>query len=149
LPLANVQTLDAVVGDTIDRPRVLTTVMTAFAVLALALSALGIYGVLAYAVNQRRRELGVRIALGAQSPSIVWLVVRQGLALVVIGIAIGVLGSVALGRFVSGLLFGVTPTDPMTFGAVLGVIAAVAFVSCALPARRAAGTDVLGALRGD
>lgn len=149
LPLANVQTLDAVVGDTIDRPRVLTTVMTGFAILALALSALGIYGVLAYAVNQRRQELGVRIALGAGSPSIVWLVVRQGLVLVAIGIGFGVLCSAVLGRFLSGLLFGVTPTDPTTVAAVLGVIAVVAFVSCALPARRAAGTDVLGALRGD
>jgi putative ABC transport system permease protein len=149
LPLANIRTLDAVIGDTIDRPRVLTTVMTGFAVLALALSALGIYGVLAYAVNQRRQELGVRIALGAGSPSIVWLVLRQGLVLVTIGVVVGALGSVVLGRFLSGLLFGVTPTDPVTFGAVLGVIAAVSFVSCALPARRAAGTDVLGALRGD
>ena len=149
LPLANIQTLDAVVGDTIDRPRVLTTVMTGFAMLALALSALGIYGVLAYAVSQRRQELGVRIALGAGSSSIVWLVVRQGLMLVAIGVGVGALGSVALARFLSGLLFGVTPTDPITFGAVLGVIAAVAFVSCALPARRAASTDVLGALRGD
>jgi ABC-type antimicrobial peptide transport system permease subunit len=69
--------------------------------------------------------------------------------LVAIGVGVGALGSVALARFLSGLLFGVTPTDPITFGAVLGVIAAVAFVSCALPARRAASTDVLGALRGD
>jgi len=128
---------------------VLTTVMTVFAMLDLALSALGIYGVLAYAVSQRQQELGVRIALGAGTPSIVWLVVRQGLILVTIGVGVGALGSVALARFLSGLLFGVTPTDPMTFAAVLGVIAAVAVVSCALPARRAASTDVLGALRGD
>jgi putative ABC transport system permease protein len=149
LPLANVTTLDAVVGDTIDRPRVLTTVMSGFAVLALVLSALGIYGVLAYAVNQRRQELGVRIALGAGARSIVWLVIRQGLILAAVGVGVGAIGSVAIGRFLSGLLFGVTPTDPMTFVVVFGVVAAVVIVSCALPARRAASTDVLGALRGD
>ncbi len=142
-------TLDAVVGDAIDRPRLLTTVMTGFAILALALSALGIYGVLSYAVSQRRQELSVRIALGAGASSIVWLVVRQGLLLAGIGVGVGVLGSIALGRFLSGLLFGVTPTDPATFTVVLGVVAAVAIVSCALPARRAASTDVLGALRGE
>jgi predicted permease len=149
LPLSGVTTLDRVIGDTIDRPRMLTTVMSIFALLALSLAALGIYGVLSYAVNQRRQELSVRMALGAEPRAIVWLVVRQGLTLAAGGIAAGAAGGYMLGRLLSGLLYGVTPTDAATFAIVIAAVAAVAVAACVLPARRAAATDLLDALRGE
>ena len=149
LPLSGVSTLDRVVGETIDRPRMLTTVMSVFAVLALSLAALGIYGVLSYAVNQRRQELSVRMALGAEPRAIVWLVLRQGLILAAAGLASGAAGGYVLGRLLSGLLYGVTPADAPTFGIVLAVTGAVAIAACVLPARRAAATDLLDALRGE
>lgn len=123
--------------------------MSVFAVLALTLSALGIYGVLSYSVSQRRQELSVRMALGAERGAIVWLVIRQGVVLAAAGLTIGAAGGYALGRLLSGLLFGVTPTDLPTFAAVLTTVAFVALVACSLPARRAASTDLLGALRGE
>jgi ABC-type antimicrobial peptide transport system permease subunit len=149
LPLSRVNTLERLVGETIDRPRMLTALMGAFAALALALSALGIYGVLSYSVSQRRQELSVRMALGAEPGSIVWLVVRQGLVLTSVGLVAGAAGGYVLGRFLSGLLYGVTPADPPTFTAVLVAVGAVALVACSLPARRAASTDLIGALRGE
>ena len=149
LPLSRVTTLDRLVGDTVDRPRLLTTVMSVFALLALTLSALGIYGVLSYSVSQRRQELSVRMALGAEPAAIVWLVVRQGLALAFAGLVAGGAGGYAIGRLLGGLLYGVTPTDPATFAAVLAAVGAVALAACLIPARRAATTDLLGALRGD
>jgi putative ABC transport system permease protein len=149
LPLSRVTTLERLVGETIDRPRMLMTGMSAFAVLALTLSALGIYGVLSYTVSQRRQELSVRMALGADRGAIVWLVIRQGLALALLGLIAGAGGGLGLGRLLSGLLFGVTPADPVTFVAVLAAVGVVAMAACSLPARRAASTDLLSALRGD
>lgn len=149
LLLSAVGTLDRVIGETIDRPRLLTTVMSVFALLALALAALGIYGVLSYAVNQRRQELSVRLALGAEPRSIVWLVLRQGLTLALGGVLAGAAGGYILGRLLSGLLYGVTPADAPTFGIVIVVTAMVTVAACALPARRAAATDLLDALRGE
>jgi ABC-type antimicrobial peptide transport system permease subunit len=142
-------TLERLVGEAIDRPRFLTTVMSAFAVLALTLSALGIYGVLSYTVSQRQQELSVRMALGAERSAIVWLVVRQGLVLAAAGLAAGAAGGYGLGRLLSGLLYGVTPADPVTFATVLGAVGVVALIACSLPARRAASTNLPGALRGD
>jgi ABC-type antimicrobial peptide transport system permease subunit len=127
----------------------LTTVMSVFAVLALSLAALGIYGVLSYAVNQRRQELSVRMALGAEPRAIVWLVLRQGLILAAGGLASGAAGGYVLGRLLSGLLYGVTPADAPTFGIVIAVTGTVAIAACVLPARRAAATDLLDALRGE
>ena len=149
LPLSNVSTLDRVIGQTIDQPRMLTMMMTVFALLALSLAALGIYGVLSYLVNQRRQELSVRMALGAEPRAIVWLVLRQGLTFTAGGLAAGAAGGYALGRLLSGLLYGVTPTDAATFGIVIAVTGAVAITACVLPARRAAATDLLDALRGE
>jgi len=148
LPLSRVMTLERLIGDTIARPRLLTTVMSAFALLALLLSALGIYGVLSYSVNQRRQEMSVRMALGAERGAIVWLVVRQGLGLTLAGLVLGGGGALALGRLLSGMLYGVTPTDRLTFAGVLLAVAAVALVACFVPARRAAASDLLDALRG-
>jgi putative ABC transport system permease protein len=149
LPLSRVTTLERMLGETIDRPRMLRTVMSVFAVLALALSALGIYSVLSYSVNQRRQELSVRMALGAEPGTIVWLVIRQGLVLAAVGLTIGAAGGYVLGRLLSSLLFGVTPADLPTFATVLITVAFVALVAGSLPARRAAATDLVVALRGD
>ena len=149
LPLSRVSTLDRLIGDTVERPRLLMTVMGAFALLALMLSALGIYGVLSYSVSQRRQEMSVRMALGAERGAIVWLVVRQGLVLAIGGLVLGGAGGFALGRLLSGFLYGVTPTDLPTFAGVLLTVGTAALFACLLPARRAASSDLLDALRGE
>ena len=149
LPLSRVSTLDRLIGDTVERPRLLMTVMGAFALLALMLSALGIYGVLSYSVSQRRQEMSVRMALGAERGAIVWLIVRQGLVLASGGLVLGGAGGFALGRLLSGFLYGVTPTDLPTFAGVLLTVGTAAVFACLLPARRAASSDLLDALRGE
>jgi putative ABC transport system permease protein len=149
LPLSRVSALDRLIGDTVERPRLLMTVMGAFALLALMLSALGIYGVLSYSVSQRRQEMSVRMALGAERGAIVWLVVRQGLVLAIGGLVLGGTGGFALGRLLSGFLYGVTPTDLPTFAGVLLTVGTAAAFACLLPARRAASSDLLDALRGE
>lgn len=116
---------------------------------ALALAGIGIFGILAFHVNQRRREIGVRLALGARAPDVLRLVLRQGAVLVSVGIGTGLVGAAALTRLLSSLLFGVAPMDPLTLGAVAGLLAAVALVAAFLPARRAAGVDPMVALRAE
>jgi ABC-type antimicrobial peptide transport system permease subunit len=123
--------------------------MSVFAALALGLSALGIYSVLSYSVNQRRQELSVRMALGAQPRDVLWLVVRQGLWLATIGGAAGALGALAIGRALSSLLYGVSAGDAMSFSVAIGVAVLTAFAACLLPARRAASIDPLQGLRAD
>jgi ABC-type antimicrobial peptide transport system permease subunit len=123
--------------------------MGLFAVLALGLAALGIYGTLSYAINQRQRELSVRMALGARPRDVVWLVVRQGLWLALVGAGIGVIGAFALGRTLSSLLFGVSSGDALAFAVALGVALVTAVGACLLPARRAAALDPLQGLRAE
>ena len=149
LPLAPARMLDRVIGDATDRPRALMLLMGVFAALALGLSALGIYSVLSYAVNQRRQELSVRMALGAQRRDVLWLVVRQGLALTLVGAAIGAFGAFALGRTLSSLLYGVSSGDTLAFSAALALAMLTALAACVLPARRAASIDPLEGLRAD
>ena len=120
-----------------------------FGAIALFLAAIGVYGVISYGVSQRTRELGVRVALGAQQRDVIGLVVKQGMTLAGIGIAAGLLGSFGVTRVVSSLLNGVSPTDPLSFVGVSAFLAAVAFVASVIPARRASGVDPIVALRAE
>ena len=146
-PIASVTTLDKIVSDSIAQPRVSMTLMGLFGVLALVLAAVGIYGLISYAVTQRTQEMGIRIALGAQTADVLRLILKQGLLLVVVGEALGLIGAFAVTRVISSLLFGVRPTDAATFFAVTVVLAVVALLACYIPARRATKVDPLIALR--
>jgi ABC-type antimicrobial peptide transport system permease subunit len=141
--------LEDVVGDAVARPRLLTILLGLFGVMGLVLGALGLYGVLAYLVNQRTREIGVRLALGAQPREILRMVLNRGLALASIGVALGVAGALALTRVMQGVLFGVTATDPLTFGGVATILLVVAAVASIIPAWRATRVDPLEALRAE
>jgi ABC-type antimicrobial peptide transport system permease subunit len=149
LPVSQARSLDRIISDATDRPRALMLLMGVFAVLALGLAALGIYSVLSYAVNQRQQELSVRMALGAQPRDVLWLVVRQGLALALVGGVLGGVGALALGRTLSSLLFGVSPVDIASFSAAIALSLITAAVACLLPARRAASIDPLSGLRAE
>jgi predicted permease len=149
LPVSQARSLDRIISDATDRPRALMLLMAVFAVLALGLAALGIYSVLSYAVNQRQQELSVRMALGAQPRDVLWLVVRQGLRLALVGGVLGGVGALALGRTLSSLLFGVSPVDVASFSAAIALSLITAAVACLLPARRAASIDPLSGLRAE
>ncbi|MGA1986550.1 MAG: ABC transporter permease [Candidatus Sulfotelmatobacter sp.] len=147
LALANVNTMDQWLSNSAAQPRLNTALLAAFATVALLIAAIGIYGVLAYSVNQRTREIGLRMALGATPRSVLHLIVGQGMKVVLIGVAVGLAGGLALGRAVSSLVFGVPVRDPATFSIVAVVLTAVAFAACIIPARRAARVDPMVALR--
>jgi putative ABC transport system permease protein len=136
-------------ADSVDQPRFALTVMAALAVLAVALASVGLYGVLSYGVSQRRRELGVRAALGAARRDLVLLVVGDGLRVTAVGLAVGIVAAAALTRFMRSALFGVEPLDVLSFLAAPIVLGTVAAIACLLPARRAASTDPAEALRTD
>jgi len=147
LPVANVRSMTDIVSSSITEQRFETTMMTAFAVLALLLTGIGLYGVLSYQVSQRTREIGVRLALGAQSGDVILMVIKQGLGLTAIGLGLGLLSSIWLTRLISGLLFGIQPTDILTFAGISGLLAIVALLACAVPALRASKVDPMIALR--
>jgi ABC-type antimicrobial peptide transport system permease subunit len=128
-------------------PRFYLTLLGGFAVLALLLAVTGIYGVLTHTISQRTREIGIRLALGAQQSDVVWLVVGQGARLILCGTAIGLLAAFALTRLMQNLLFGVSATDPLTFIAIALLLILVALLACWIPARRATKVDPLVALR--
>jgi predicted permease len=142
-----IRTMQDRLYDSLARQRFASTMLGAFAAFALLLAAVGIYGVMSYLVTQGTHDLGVRVALGAQSGNIIGLVVRQGMELAAIGILAGLTGSVALTRVMASLLFGVSATDAVTFGAVAVILAAVAFAATVIPARRATRVDPMVALR--
>jgi putative ABC transport system permease protein len=147
LALTRIQTLDDVVEQTMVQPRFRAALAAAFGVAALALAALGVYGVLAFAVTQRVKEFGIRLALGATASGLLRLVLGDGLRIVTIGLAAGLIAAAFLTRFISGSLYGVQMLDPLTFVAVPALLTAIALIACAMPARRAMGVDPMSALR--
>jgi putative ABC transport system permease protein len=147
LPVTRVHTMNEVAADSFAARRFNMLLLAIFAGLALLLAAVGIYGVMSYAVTQRTQEIGIRMALGARGIDVLALVIRNGMALTLVGVAIGVGGALALTRLLRTLLFGVAPTDAFTFVAVSAVLIIVALLACYLPARRATKVDPLVALR--
>ena len=146
-PVATLRTMDEWVNRATATPRYRTILLGLFAALAMILAATGIYGVMSYSVSQRTHEIGVRMALGARNGDVLRLVVGQGMLLVVVGLGIGLVAAFGLTRLMASLLFGVTAKDPLTFVAVAGLLAFVAFIACYIPARRATKVDPLTALR--
>jgi putative ABC transport system permease protein len=147
LPLYQIRTMEQIIVEHISPISVSASWMASLGLLALALAAVGVYGVMAYAVSQRTNEIGIRIALGAQTIAVMRLVLGQGVKLVMAGVAIGLIAAFALGHALAGRLYGVNPTDPMTFVMVAAGLAVIGLVACWIPARRAAKVDPMVALR--
>ena len=149
LPLYGVITMDQRVSASLARRRFTAVLLALFAAFALALATIGIYGVMAYLVNQGTREIGIRMALGATQPTVLRLVVKQGMVLALSGVAIGFVAAFAFARLVSGLLYGVKSTDPLTFTGIAVLLTIVALVASYIPARRAARIDPMICLRSE
>jgi predicted permease len=147
LPVTDARTMTEHLGASLTPARGAAAVLGSFGLLGLVIAAIGIYGVTAYSVAQRTREIGVRMALGAEAIDIVKLIVRQGMALTLAGVAIGLTGALAVTRLMASVLYGVSATDAATFAVVPALLAAVAFIACYLPARRATKVDPMIALR--
>jgi putative ABC transport system permease protein len=148
-PVANVQILDQTLQHQTTPQRSMAAILAIFAALATVLAVIGVYGVMSYLVTQRSREVGIRIALGAGSADILRLVLSRGLALAIGGIAVGVVASLALGRVLAGMLFGVSSADPVTLATSCVVLGIVSLAAAAIPARRAARLDPMSTLRGE
>jgi putative ABC transport system permease protein len=149
LPIVRLRTMEEVFADTMQRPRFLAVLLMVFAGLALLLAAVGTYGILSYVVTERRREIGIRMALGADRSSVLRMVLRQGLTLTGIGLAAGIAASFLVNRALTTLLFNVKPNDPATLAVVAALIAVVAICACLIPARNATRVDPLVVLRQD
>jgi putative ABC transport system permease protein len=147
LPLADVRLMDAVLERAQSRPRFLTLLLTLFSVTALAIATVGIYGVVSYSVARRTKEFGLRMVLGAQTGDVLCMVMKQGAGMIVIGLIAGLVTAFALTRLMASLLFGVAPTDALTFASVTAVLSVVALVACYIPARRATEVDPMQTLR--
>jgi ABC-type antimicrobial peptide transport system permease subunit len=147
MPVFDLSSMDERLYDSLARRRFAMLLLGAFAVIALVLAAIGIYGVMVYSVNQRTHEIGIRMALGAQRRNILALVIRQALILASIGTAVGLTGAFALTRIMSSLLYGVSATDPLTFVMTPLVLGGTALLAAYVPARRAAKVDPMAALR--
>ncbi|MCM3903270.1 MAG: FtsX-like permease family protein [Pyrinomonadaceae bacterium] len=146
---ANVRTLEDYISDSVAPRRFNLRVLTIFSLAALLLAATGIYGMVSYTVTQRTPEIGIRLALGAGRTSVFRLILGQGLKLVLLGLALGLVGALALTRVIRSLLFGVTPSDAFTFVVVSVLLILVALIACILPARRATKVDPLIAMRNE
>jgi ABC-type antimicrobial peptide transport system permease subunit len=146
-PLANVQTLEEVRSEALASPRLTTTLLLIFALLALCITAAGLGGVVAFSVSERTQEIGVRMALGAGRGEVLGMVLRDGLRLVAFGLALGITAAILLTRLMTGLLFQVEATDPITFAAMTLILVLIAAAACLIPARRASTVDPMIALR--
>jgi predicted permease len=149
LPISKIATMDQLISDSLARRRLNMILLSIFATVALLLAAVGIYGVMSYSVSRRTNEMGVRIALGAQATDVLILILKQGLSVAALGMAVGIAAALALTRLMSSLLFGVSATDPFAFGAVAIALVIVALVACYIPARRATRVDPMTALRNE
>jgi putative ABC transport system permease protein len=149
VPVFRVNTVEDVVARSMAQPRLYTLLLGAFAVVAVALAAVGLYGLISFTVAQRAHEMGIRVALGASRSEIVRLVLGEGIALAAIGTALGIAGGLAATRALVGLMAGVQPNDPVTFVVVAATLLACAALASYVPARRAAATDPLAALRAE
>jgi len=146
-PVTRIETLEESRRNALAAPRLIATLLGLFALLALVITAAGIGGVLAFTVSQRTQEIGIRMALGAGRGDVLWMVLRQGLGLVILGLALGNVAAFFLSQIMSGVLYAVPPTDPLTFASVVVVLLLVAALACLLPARRAASVSPVTALR--
>ncbi|HMV82599.1 MAG TPA: ABC transporter permease [Blastocatellia bacterium] len=149
LPIYNLHAMDELIADSMAGRRLNLVLLTVFALTALALAAVGIYGVISYSVSQRAREIGIRLAIGAQRADVLKLIVRQGMIPVAIGMAAGIAGALALARVVATLLVGISANDPITFAAIVILLATVALPACFIPARRATKVDPIIVLRAE
>jgi putative ABC transport system permease protein len=149
LPIVQMRTMDEVVGASVTRQRLVSLLLGIFALVALALAAIGTYGILAYMVTERQREIGIRMALGAGPGRVGQLVLGRGLGIAGVGVVLGLAGALGLSRLVASLLYGVKPSDPATFGVVASVIALVSVAACLVPIRRARSVDPLTVMRGE
>jgi putative ABC transport system permease protein len=147
LPLAHIRTMDQLVDESLVEQRFRTWLVSGFAALALLLSAIGIYGLISYSVSQRTREIGVRMALGAQRSSVLVLVLKEGLQVVAFGLLLGLVGSVSATRIIRSLLYSTSATDALSLVATSLTLLAVALLACYIPARRATKVDPMVALR--
>jgi len=149
VPVSSVKTMDHIVSESITQPRFNLFLLGLFSAVAMVLSAAGIYGVTAYTVTQRTRELGIRIALGAQVSDVMKMILGQGMAVIGIGLVVGLVAAYWLMHLLRSLLFGVRESDPLTFAAITVVLVLVALIACYIPARRATRVDPLVALRAE
>ena len=147
LPVFGAQTLNDALSTSLSERRFSMEMVGLFAMTALLLAGLGIYGVISYIVSERTHEIGIRLALGAQSRNILRMVLRQGLGLAIAGAAVGLLGALIVSHLMAGLLYGVRPTDPLTFAGVTILLMGVSLLACYIPARRAMRVDPIVALR--
>ncbi|HUF25655.1 MAG TPA: FtsX-like permease family protein [Gemmatimonadaceae bacterium] len=149
ISVASVRPLEAVVGGALSRPRFAMMLVGSFAVLALIIAGVGIFGIVGFLAARRKQEIGIRMALGARRGSVVWLVLSEGLRPVVVGIAVGALGAIGVARAMQALLYGLAPTDGVSFAASTALLLLAAGLAALLPARRAAVVDPLLSLRSE
>jgi putative ABC transport system permease protein len=145
--VSEVKTMSGVISEAVSTPASTMSLFVTFAGLALVLATIGVYGVLSFLVSKRRREIGIRMVLGAQRRDVLWLVLREGARFSAIGIILGLGGAFAVTRWLSSELYGVSAADPLTYAGVAGVMAVITLLACYVPARRATGVDPLIALR--